>query len=321
MSDKGVRMGAQVAHNVIDSFHGYVPVEPTLPDRYLGPRPLAQMYESAATDKAIGTSPQWRAVLKRASQVAATDTTTCLQGESGTGKEVIARVIHSLSHRRRGPFIAINCAALPEQLLESELFGFERGAFTGALNAKPGQVELAAGGTLFLDEITEMTPGAQAKFLRLLQEREFLRLGGTRPVKANVRVIAATNCDLHEAVGRGTFRADLYYRVNVFDIHLPPLRDRREDIPVLAASFLIEFGRETAGRPAELTVEALDALVNHDWPGNVRELRNVLERATIVCEDRSIRVEDLTLSPAPAQAGDSTDLEVLERRAIERVMQ
>src|SRR5262245_59154494 len=157
-------------------------------------------------------------MLKRAGQVAATETTVCVHGESGTGKEVIARYIHSLSPRRRGRFVAINCAALPEQLLESELFGFERGAFTGAQQFKPGQIELAAGGVLFLDEITEMTPGAQAKFLRVLQDYEFMRLGGTRAVKADVRVVAATNRDLHQAVARGEFRADLYYRVNVFDV-------------------------------------------------------------------------------------------------------
>ena len=270
-------------------------------------------------ERVFGTSAAWRDVLKRAARVAATEATTCLEGESGTGKEVVARFIHSRSPRRRGPFVAINCAALPEQLLESELFGYERGAFTGAQQAKPGQIELAAGGVLFLDEVTEMTPAAQAKFLRVLQEREFQRLGGTRPVKANVRVIAATNRDLHEAVARGEFREDLYYRLNVFDIHLPPLRERREDIPALVAGFLREFDH-TAGRVVEITPEAMDALLQHDWPGNVRELRNVLERATILCEDGSIRPEDLSLwSASPAQV-DSTDLDVIERRTIERVM-
>src|SRR5215510_9415340 len=191
-------------------------------------------------DAPIGTSQAWLDVIRRATQVAGTEATTCLQGESGTGKEVIARFIHQRSPRWRGPFIAINCAALPEQLLESELFGFERGAFTGAQQSKPGQIELAAGGVLFLDEVTEMTPVAQAKFLRVLQEREFLRLGGTRPVRVNVRVIAATNRNLDDAVADGEFRADLYYRLNVFDIRIPPLRERRDDIPVLAAGFLHE---------------------------------------------------------------------------------
>src|SRR5262245_42083644 len=272
-------------------------------------------------DRVRDTSPQWRAVLKRASQVAATEATTCLQGESGTGKEVIARFIHSRSPRRRGPFVAINCATLPEQLLESELFGFERGAFTGAQQAKPGQIELASGGVLFLDEVTEMTPAAQAKFLRVLQEREFVRLGGTRPVRVNVRVIAATNRNLHEAVAQGRFRADLYYRLNVVDIHIPPLRERSEDIPALVVGFLREFA-QMMRRPVEISPEAMNALLRHDWPGNVRELHNVIERATILCEEGTIRPEDLALWPAsPARAqSDSTELDVLEQRTIEKVL-
>src|SRR6201988_1185241 len=235
-------------------------------------RPISSIADSQNVDVPVGASTAWRDVIRRATQVAATEATTCLQGETGTGKEVIARFIHQLSPRRRGPFIAINCAALPEQLLESELFGFERGAFTGAQQSKPGQIELAAGGVLFLDEVTEMTPMAQAKFLRVLQERELLRLGGTRPVRIDVRVIAATNRDLRDAVARGEFRADLYYRLNVFDIRLPPVRQRREDIPALAVGFLREFA-QTAGRVIEITPEAMNALLRHDWPGNVREVR------------------------------------------------
>jgi transcriptional regulator with PAS, ATPase and Fis domain len=275
--------------------------------------------DGGVPERVFGTSAAWCDVLKRAARVAATEATTCLEGESGTGKEVVARFIHSRSPRRRGPFVAINCAALPEQLLESELFGFERGAFTGAQQAKAGQIELASGGVLFLDEVTEMTPGAQAKFLRVLQEREFLRLGGTRPVKTNVRVIAATNRDLHEAVSRGQFRADLYYRLNVFDICLPPLRQRREDIPALVAGFLRELAH-TAGRAVEITPEAMSGLIRHDWPGNVRELRNVIERATILCEHGLIHPEDLGLWSASPAKVDSTDLDVLEQRTIERVM-
>jgi transcriptional regulator with PAS, ATPase and Fis domain len=271
-------------------------------------------------ERAIGESPAWRNVLKRAARVAGTDTTVCVHGESGVGKEVVARYIHSLSPRRCGPFVAINCAALPEQLLESELFGYERGAFTGAQQSKPGQVELASGGVLFLDEITEMTPAAQAKFLRVLQEREFLRLGGIRPIKANVRVVAATNRDLNEAVGRGQFRADLYYRINVFDIRIPPLRQRRDDIPVLATSFLNEFGRLSGQPGVELTPEAMDTLLRYEWPGNVRELRNVLERATIIADNGAIRAEDLSLWHESMPMVDTTDLEVIEGRAIERVM-
>jgi len=282
-------------------------------------RHISSIEDRGVPEHVFGTSAAWCHVLKCAARVAATEATTCLVGESGTGKEVVARFIHRCSPRRRGPFVAINCAALPEQLLESELFGFERGAFTGAQQAKAGQIELASGGVLFLDEVTEMTPAAQAKCLRVLQEREFVRLGGTRPVKANVRVIAATNRDLQEAVAQGHFRADLYYRLHVFDIYVPPLRQRSEDIPALVAGFLGEFDH-TPGRALEITPDAMDALLRHHWPGNVRELRNVIERATIVCEDGAIRPEDLSLhSASPAQA-DSMDLEVIERRTIERVM-
>ena len=268
----------------------------------------------------IGVSAEWRTVLKHAARVAATEATTCLEGESGTGKEVVARFIHEGSPRRRGPFVAINCAALPDQLLESELFGFERGAFTGADHPKAGQIELAAGGVLFLDEVTELTLAAQAKFLRVLQEREFVRLGGTRPIRSNVRVVAATNRDLRDAVAGGKFRSDLYFRLNVFNIHIPPLRRRRDDILPLAASFLREFADVTSRPSAELTPDATEALLRHDWPGNVRELRNVLERASIICEDGVIRAEDLSLLPARAAPDDSTNLDVIERRAIERVM-
>ena len=286
-------------------------------------RSISPFEDGRVPDGVCGTSAPWRDVLNRATRVAATEATTCLQGESGTGKEVVARFIHSRSPRRRGPFVAINCAALPEQLLESELFGFERGAFTGAQQAKPGQIELAAGGVLFLDEVTEMTPAAQAKFLRVLQEREFVRLGGTRPVKMNARVIAATNRDLHEAVAAGRFRADLYYRLNVFDIHIPPLRQRLEDIPALVACFLREFDH-TAGGVVEMTPAAMEALLRHDWPGNVRELRNVVERATIVCEDGAIRPEDFgPFTASTSQIGGKdlpTELDGLERQTIERVM-
>jgi two-component system NtrC family response regulator len=277
---------------------------------------ISSIEDASEADAPLGNSDAWRELIRRAARVAATDMTTCLQGESGTGKEVIARFIHRRSPRRHSPFVAINCAALPEQLLESELFGFERGAFTGAQQPKPGQIELAAGGVLFLDEITEMSPAAQAKFLRVLQEREFLRLGGTRPIRINVRIIAATNRDLYDAVERGQFRADLYYRVNVFDIHLPPLRERRNDILLMAASFLREFGAT-----ATLTPAAMEALRRHDWPGNVRELRNVLERAAIMCDGPFIDAEHLSLSTrGDVPPLSSTDLGVLERQAIEQVM-
>ena len=287
------------------------------PDKRHSRRPISSIDDGRHLDAPVGTSPAWREVIRRATQVAATEATTCLQGESGTGKEVIARFIHQRSPRWRGPFIAINCAALPEQLLESELFGFERGAFTGAQQSKPGQIELAAGGVLFLDEVTEMTPAAQAKFLRVLQEREFLRLGGTRPVRVNVRVIAATNRNLDDAVAQGEFRADLYYRLNVFDIRIPPLRERRDDILPLAAGFLREF----AGATAELTPEAMEALRRHEWPGNVRELRNVLERALIMCDGPFIDAEHLCLrARKDVPLSSITDLETLEKKAVERAM-
>jgi transcriptional regulator with PAS, ATPase and Fis domain len=280
-------------------------------------RPIPSIHDGQHLDDPIGTSDAWREVIRRATQVAATEATTCLQGESGTGKEVIARFIHQRSPRWRGPFIAINCAALPEQLLESELFGFERGAFTGAQQSKPGQIELAAGGVLLLDEITEMTPAAQAKFLRVLQDREFLRLGGTRPVRVNVRIIAATNRNLDDAVAQGAFREDLYYRLNVFDIHISPLRERRDDILPLAAGFLREF----AGATAELTPEAMEALRRHNWPGNVRELRNVLERALIMCDGPFIDTAHLCLrARKDVPLSSITDLETLEKTAVERAM-
>jgi transcriptional regulator with PAS, ATPase and Fis domain len=306
--------------SVIDQPHNHVQTSPAMWPELGVRRPVARVADNQAAERIVGASAAWRTVLKRAAQVAATETTVCVHGESGTGKEVVARYVHSLSPRRRGPFVAINCAALPETLLESELFGFERGAFTGAHQYKPGQIELAAGGVLFLDEITEMTPAAQAKFLRVLQEREFLRLGGTRMIKADVRVVAASNRDLREAVARGEFRADLYYRVNVFDIHIAPLRQRRDDIAVLAARFVSELADAPGGRRVELSPDALDALLTYDWPGNVRELRNVLERATIVCENGVIQVRDLSLWPVPAPVGNTTELDVIEQRTIERVM-
>jgi transcriptional regulator with GAF, ATPase, and Fis domain len=271
--------------------------------------------------RAIGHSPEWTEVLKKATQVAATETTALVLGESGTGKEVVARFIHRASPRKNGPFVAINCAALPEQLLESELFGYERGAFTGAQQSKAGQIELASSGVLFLDEVTEMSQSAQAKFLRVLQEREFQRLGGTRPIKANVRVIAATNRDLRKAVDQGRFREDLYYRLQVFEIAIPPLRDRKSDVLPLAEVFLQDIAR-SFGRPvAGLTADAKRALLEHTWPGNVRELRNALERAAILCEGGLIAPQHLLLPAAPrAAAAETTDLNEVERQTIGHVM-
>ena len=278
--------------------------------------------KAAAQLLVVGESVEWRDVLRKAAQVSATDTTVLVTGESGTGKEVVARFIHAASARKSGPFVALNCAALPEQLLESELFGYERGAFTSAQQAKPGQVELASGGVLFLDEVSEMSLSAQAKFLRVLQEREFQRLGATRLLKANIRVIAATNRDLRKAVERGDFREDLFYRLGVFDIRMPPLRERPADIVPLSETFLQEIGK-SFGRPAAgLAREARQALLQHDWPGNVRELRNVLERAAILCEGALIQADHLCLhSSTRSPRNETTNLGVVERTTITKVLQ
>src|ERR1700731_3037641 len=266
-----------------------------LADR-LDSRTLTETGErQAGPVRGIGQSPEGGQVLTKATQVAVTNTTVFLQGESGTGKEMVARFIHRASPRKNGPFVAINCAALPEQLLESELFGYERGAFTDAHQAKAGQFEMASTGVLFLDEVSEMSPMAQAKLLRVLQEREFQRLGGTRIVKANVRVIAASNRDLQRAVAEGSFREDLFYRLQVFDIRMPPLRERRGDIPLLADAFLLELNRSTGCSSTGLTPEALEMLVGYEWRGNVRELHNALERAAILCQGGLITGDHLSL--------------------------
>jgi transcriptional regulator with PAS, ATPase and Fis domain len=274
----------------------------------------------AATSRAIGSSQIWQGVIETARRVAATDTTVFLQGESGTGKEVVAHLIHQASPRSHGPFIAINCAALPEQLLESELFGYERGAFTGAQQSKVGYIELASRGVLFLDEVSEISLTAQVKFLRFLQEREFHRLGGTRLQKADVRIIAASNRDLADAVARGTFREDLFYRLQVFDIQLPPLREHVSDVLPLAAEFLREFGQEMGRPSARLDDDARDALLAHDWPGNVRELRNVLERAVILSDGNVIARRDLSLRRRVTAPSHQSDIGAYERNLIEQAL-
>jgi transcriptional regulator with GAF, ATPase, and Fis domain len=274
-----------------------------------------------ASHTVIGQSAGWRDVLKQATRVAATRATVILQGESGTGKEIVARFIHRTSPQKDGPFVAINCAALPEPLLESELFGYERGAFTGAHQSKPGQFELASAGVLFLDEVSELSLAAQAKFLRVLQERQFQRLGGTRPLKTGARIIAATNRDLRAAMECGEFREDLYYRLHVFDICIPPLRDRSSDIPLLAKPFLEEIAHSIGCRTDVVSAEAMAILMTYHWPGNVRELRNVLERAAILCEGGSITPDHLSLEPAsPRSQPVATDLRANERRTIEQVL-
>ncbi|HSK78799.1 MAG TPA: sigma 54-interacting transcriptional regulator [Thermoanaerobaculia bacterium] len=276
----------------------------------------------------VGVSKKWKDVLALATKVAGTETTVLLTGESGTGKEVVARFLHRASPRAQGPFVALNCAALPEQLLESELFGSEKGAFTGAVSSRPGRIEQAAGGILFLDEVGEMSPAVQAKFLRVLQEREFQRLGGARVLKADVRVVAATNRDLKAAIARGEFREDLYYRLLVFEIRLPPLRERPDDIPALLEAFLREIG-ESVGRPAAgISRDAREKLLAYSWPGNVRELRNAVERAVILAEGGLVTGEHLPISigeplavPSSAFPAGGVDLEALERSYVEQALQ
>ena len=236
----------------------------------------------------LGKSKLFEEVKRLAQQVAPTDSTVLIQGESGTGKEVIARYIHELSNRTEGPFVSINCGALPESLLESELFGHVKGSFTGAVRDKQGLFTVARGGTFFLDEIGEMSPATQVKLLRVLQEREAIPVGGTEPIPVDVRLVAATNRDLDEDMKRGRFRSDLYYRLNVIAIHLPPLRDRREDIRLLAEAFLERIGKLEGQKRKELAPEAFDAILAYDWPGNVRELENALERAVVLTKGEII---------------------------------
>ena len=285
-----------------------------------------QLAELGGARRIVGRSKSWRDVLDLVAKVAPTETTVLLTGESGTGKEVVARAIHAASPRADKPFLAINCAALPEQLLESELFGHERGAFTGALERRAGKIEQAAGGVLFLDEVGEMSPSVQAKFLRVLQEREFQRLGGSRTQKADVRVIAATNRDLGVALERGEFREDLYYRLRVFEIALPPLRERKDDILPLAEAFLEEIGKTVASPCAGISKAAREALLAYPWPGNVRELRNAIERAIILCDGGLITAEHLPLAgselarPGAAGLAPGSSLEDVERHLVENAL-
>jgi two-component system response regulator HydG len=241
----------------------------------------------------VGESKAMREVYEFVSRVAGRDSTVLISGESGTGKELVARAVHVNSPRVDKPFVAINCAAITETLLESELFGHERGAFTGAVAQKKGKLEVAEGGTIFLDEIGELALPMQAKLLRVLQEREFERVGGTRPIKLDVRLIAATNRDLKEASRTGTFRSDLYYRLNVVSLQMPALRERREDIPLLAAFFAAQHGEKVKRRVAGISPEAQACLARYDWPGNVRELENAIERAVVLGSTEVILAEDL----------------------------
>jgi len=249
--------------------------------------------DRTASDRPVGRSRPFTDVLELAETVAPTDSTVLISGESGTGKEVVARYIHRLSDRADGPFLSINCGALPESLLESELFGHVRGSFTGAVKDKDGLLVAAEGGTFFLDEIGEMSPATQVKLLRAIQEREVIPVGATQAVPVDVRIIAATNRDLEEEIRKGTFRTDLYYRLNVIQLRLPPLRERREDIDLLARHFLERLAEREGGTARELSEDALEVLRHYDWPGNVRELENALERAVVLAPDGNLDVRHL----------------------------
>jgi transcriptional regulator with GAF, ATPase, and Fis domain len=262
-------------------------------------------------------------VFRIVDKVASSNATVLIQGETGTGKERVAEAIHMASPRRDNPFVRMNCASLPDNLLESELFGHEKGAFTGADQMRIGRFELANDGTLFLDEVGNMSPSTQAKVLRAIQNQEFERLGGSRTMKVDVRIIAATNVNLETAIKEGRFREDLYYRLNVVNLPIPPLRDRREDILPLAEHFLRHFGQEMRRKSTGFTPEAVKALQEYRWPGNVRELENTVERAVLMCDGEAIRPTDLTLldrehsiNMTPQLAIDLLNLEQLEKTAL-----
>jgi len=288
-----------------------------------------QLRDHGSFGRLIGASPGMRKVYRVVEQAAPTSASVLIYGESGTGKELVAQSIHQLSPRGAAPFVAINCAAIPETLLESEIFGHEKGAFTGAAERRQGCFELADRGTIFLDEIAEMTPSTQVKLLRVLQERSFRRLGGRQEQKVDVRVIAATNLDPSEAVRRGKLREDLYYRLNVFALNLPPLRDRKDDLPLLVQSFLAEFNARNGKSIAAVNNDAMRILDGYGWPGNVRELRNVIERATILADSQFI--EPRHLPAALVQAGEAarpslalapgTTVEEAERRLIQMTLE
>jgi Nif-specific regulatory protein len=254
----------------------------------------------------VGTSGAMRLVYEQVAQVARTNTTVLLRGESGTGKELIAHAIHYNSSRATKPFIKVSCAALPQDLIESELFGYEKGAFTGAHGAKKGRFDAANGGTLFLDEIGELNLATQVKLLRVLQEREFERLGGTETIKVNIRLIAATNKDLEKAIAAGEFREDLYYRLNVFAIYVAPLRERKTDVLLLADHLLEKFSREHSRSVRRISTPAIDMLMAYHWPGNVRELANVIERAVVVCDGNAVHAHHLPPTLQTAEASGTT---------------
>ncbi len=267
----------------------------------------ANNFQAPGAPPLIGSHPRFRAALHLLARVAPTESTVLLTGESGTGKEIFARTLHSLSPRAGGPFVAVNCAAIPESLVENELFGHERGAFTGAMDRQPGRFELAQGGTLLLDEIGELPLGVQAKVLRVLEERTFERVGGRTTLRADVRLVAATNRDLAAGAGAGTFRQDLYFRLEIFPIHLPALRERPGDVPPLAEHLLARAAARLGRRPPSLAEDAAALLAAQSWPGNIRQLANVLERALILTDGSSLEASGLGPLLAPLEAGNERE--------------
>ena len=262
-----------------------------------------KLQEEYSFHNIIGNSNEMRDVYEQVARVAQTETTVLLRGESGTGKELVAEAVHYNSARREKPFIRVNCAAVPETLIESEFFGYEKGAFTGAMGRKPGRFELADSVTIFLDEVSELSPMTQAKLLRVLQEKTFERVGGTEAITVDIRLIAATNANLEPLMAEGKFREDLYYRLNVFSIFLPPLRDRKTDILLLADHFMQKYGRQYAKAVKRISTPAIDMLMRYHWPGNVRELENCVERAVLLCEDQVIHSYHL---PPTLQTAESS---------------
>jgi transcriptional regulator with GAF, ATPase, and Fis domain len=276
-------------------------------------------------EEIVGASPVLQAVLARVSKVAPTDSTVLITGETGTGKELIARAIHKRSPRAARAFVSVNCAAVPSGLIASELFGHEKGAFTGALQRRLGRFELAEGGTLFLDEIGELPSETQIALLRVLQEREFERVGGRQAIRADVRVIAAANRDLQAAIAAGAFRSDLFYRLSVFPIEMPPLRDRQDDIPLLVEYFTDRYARKAGKKIREVSRRTLDLLQAYPWPGNIRELQNVIERSVIVCETETLSVDESWLArqalpPLPASLALSRRPVTEEKAIIEAAL-
>ncbi|MCU0608114.1 MAG: sigma 54-interacting transcriptional regulator [Candidatus Edwardsbacteria bacterium] len=293
--------------------------------------PGAPAAADGAAEHIVGAAPPFAAVLAMVRQIAPSDSTVLIYGESGTGKELLARELHRLSHRSQGPFVCINCAALPETLLESELFGHVRGSFTGAVRDKEGLFRVASGGTVFLDEVSETSPAIQVKLLRVLQEREIVPVGGTRPIKVDVRLVSATNVDLSRAVEQGRFRTDLFYRINVIPVKIPPLRERPTDIPMLADHFLHKVANKEGSPVPKVSAAALAALGRYQWPGNVRELENAIERAVVLAAGPLIEPAHLPpevigpgtrmIKPEAVQADNSGSLKTNERQAIINALQ